>query len=161
MAPQYINVPLEYRWLTIHLRKKESTIHFDISDFVLTNSCGQYLQKGIHEQILYIGNHTHMTSMKFVQIFNFHSSIFKLPTPPPTSSLPLKMMKLKPHYLLYRGFTFLCVQLSKNITKCFLKKSFFVLILQSTCLFCITWKRKQTMEHQPHRACEWMKSNQN
>ena len=83
MAPQYINVPLEYRWLTIHLRKKESTIHFDISDFVLTNSCGQYLQKGIHEQILYIGNHTHMTSMKFVQIFNFHSSIFKLPTPPP------------------------------------------------------------------------------
>ena len=53
MAPQYINASLKYRWLTIHLRKKESTIHFDISDFVLTNSCGQYLQKGIHEQILY------------------------------------------------------------------------------------------------------------
>ena len=26
---------------------------------------------------------------------------------------------LKPHYLLFRGFILLCVQLSKNITKCF------------------------------------------
>ena len=71
-------------------------------------------------------------------------------------------IELKPHYQLVRGFTFLCVQLSKNITKCFLKKILFlVLILQSTCFICITWKRKQTMEQQPHRACEWTKSNKN
>ena len=160
MAPQYINASLEYRWLTIHLRKKESTIHFDISDFVLTNSCGQYLQKGIHEQILYREPYTYDVH-EICPNFQFSFVHFQTTHPSPTSSLPLKMMKLKPHYLLYRGFTFLCVQVSKNITKCFLKKSFFVLILQSTCLFCITWKRKQSMEHQPHRACEWMKSNQN
>ena len=29
-------------------------------------------------------------------------------------------VELKPHYLLFRGFISLCVQLSKNITKCFL-----------------------------------------
>ena len=29
-------------------------------------------------------------------------------------------VELKPHYLLFRGFIFLCVQLSKNIAKCFL-----------------------------------------
>ena len=40
-------------------------------------------------------------------------------------------------------------------------KFFLVLILESTCFICITWKRKQTMEQQPHRACEWTKSNQN
>ena len=28
-------------------------------------------------------------------------------------------VQLKPHYLLFRGFTFFCVQLSKNFTKCF------------------------------------------
>ena len=42
-----------------------------------------------------------------------------------SSSLILKRcagvkVELKPHYLLLRGFTFLCVQLSKRITKCFL-----------------------------------------
>ena len=58
------------------------------------------------------------------------------------------------HYLLFCGFKFLCVQLSKNIKICFLKKVFLVLILQSTCFICITWKRKQTMEQQPPRACE-------
>ena len=31
--------------------------------------------------------------------------------------------------------------------------------LQSTCFICI--KRKQTMGQQPHRTCEWTKSNQN
>ena len=29
-------------------------------------------------------------------------------------------VELKPHCLLFRGFIFLCLQLSKNITKCFL-----------------------------------------
>ena len=69
-------------------------------------------------------------------------------------------IKLKPHCLLFRDFTFWCVQLSKNM-KYFLKKNFLVLILQSTCFICITWKRKQTMEQKPHRACEWTKSNKN
>ena len=77
-----------------------------------------------------------------------------------------KFKKLKPHYLLFCGFTFLCMQLSKIFTKCCLKKIFFLLeilmlILQSTC-FCITWKRKQTIEQQLHSACgEWTKSNKN
>ena len=31
---------------------------------------------------------------------------------------------------------------------------FLLLILQSTCFICSTWKRKQTMEQKPHRACE-------
>ena len=43
----------------------------------------------------------------------------------------------------------------------FLKKVFLVLILQLTCFIYITSKRKQTMEHQPYRACEWTKSNKN
>ena len=55
------------------------------------------------------------------------------------------------HYLLFRGFIFL-------ISKRFLK-SFLVLFLQSTCFIYITSKRKQTMEQQPHHACEWTKSN--
>ena len=38
---------------------------------------------------------------------------------------------------------------------------FLVLILQSACFIYITWKRKQTMEQQQDRACEWTKSNQN
>ena len=45
---------------------------------------------------------------------------------------------LKPHYLLFRDFTFSCVQLPKNIAKCFLKKSFLELILESICFICIT-----------------------
>ena len=35
-----------------------------------------------------------------------------------------------------------------------------VFILQSTCFISTYWKRKQTMEQQPHRACEWTKSKQ-
>ena len=38
---------------------------------------------------------------------------------------------------------------------------FLLLILQSTCFICITWKRKQTTEQQPYRSCEWTKSNKN
>ena len=43
--------------------------------------------------------------------------------------------ELKPHYLLFCGFISLFVNLSKNVRKCFFKKSFLVLILQSTALF--------------------------
>ena len=39
------------------------------------------------------------------------------------------------------------------------KKRFLVLILQWTCFICLSWKRKQTMEQQPHRTCEWTKPN--
>ena len=39
--------------------------------------------------------------------------------------------------------------------------AFLVLILQSTCFICTTWKRKQTMEQQPNRVCEQAKSKQN
>ena len=53
--------------------------------------------------------------------------------------------------------------LASNITGSYIKKSvptFLVLILQSTCFICTTWKCKQTMEQQSHRACEWTKSKQ-
>ena len=30
----------------------------------------------------------------------------------------------------------------------------YILILQSICFICATWKRKQTMEQQPGRACD-------
>ena len=51
----------------------------------------------------------------------------------------------------------------KALYSCLCKKflwlfKFLVLILQSTCFICTTWKRKQTMEQQPHRACEQTKS---
>ena len=32
--------------------------------------------------------------------------------------------------------------------------TFLVLILQSACFICTTWKREQTMEQQPHHTCE-------
>ena len=89
VVPQYNNASLEYRWLTIHLKKKESTIHGDISDFILTNFCGQYLQK-VYLNKYYIGDHTHMRFMKFVQF-----SIFILPFSndiPPPAFPPLKMI---------------------------------------------------------------------
>ena len=69
-------------------------------------------------------------------------------------------VELKPRYLLFCGFMFLCVQLSKNITKWFL----FIIIhnfsihFAITCFIRTSWKRKQTMEQQPHRICEWTKS---
>ena len=34
-----------------------------------------------------------------------------------------------------------------------------MLILQPTCFICVTCKHKQTIEQQPHRACESTKSN--
>ena len=56
----------------------------------------------------------------------------------------------------------LYVQMSKNITKFIYLYiyTFLVLILQSACFIYTTWKRKQTMKQQPHRACERMKSKQ-
>ena len=105
MVPQCNNASLEYIWLTMYLTKIESTIHFDISDFVLTNSRGQYLQKGILEQILYRGPYTYDVYEKFPTFIH------------PFSNDP--------------------------------------------CLFCITWKRKQPIEQQPHCACEWTEANQN
>ena len=35
-----------------------------------------------------------------------------------------------------------------------------VFIFQPIYFLCATWKSKQTMEQQPHRACEWTKSKQ-
>ena len=74
------------------------------------------------------------------------------------SSYPLR------HYFIcfFRGIILLCVQLSKNIMKCllFMISHILVLILQSTCSICTTWKRKQTMEQERHRPCEWTKSEQ-
>ena len=63
-----------------------------------------------------------------------------------------------PHYLLFCGFIPLYVQLSKNITKCLLL--IFTHIFSTHSTICKTWKRKQTMEQQWHRACERTKSKQ-
>ena len=43
-----------------------------------------------------------------------------------------------------------CPKISRNVFYLELF-TFLVLILQSTCFICITWKRKQTMEQQRHR----------
>ena len=51
-----------------------------------------------------------------------------------------------------------CLKISQNIFYLYLF-TFLVLILQSTCFIFKGWKRKQTMEEQPHRACEQTKSN--
>ena len=48
-------------------------------------------------------------------------------------------------------YILVCVVVQKNPEMFFLKKCF-LLILLSTCFICITWRRKQTMEQQPHRA---------
>ena len=57
------------------------------------------------------------------------SNIKKLKTSSSPSSYSEKCagvkVELKPHYLRFHGFTLLCVQLSKNIMKYFLKKRFF------------------------------------
>ena len=107
------------------------------------------------------------------------SNFQDLPTPPcpPTSKIyphpwpwtsnfkrtPSPQFQAKPHYLLFHGFILLCVQLSKNITKCLFHLqllTFVVLIWQSTYFICTTWKRTQTIEKQPHRACKRTKSKQ-
>ena len=46
-------------------------------------------------------------------------------------------------------------KISRNVFYLFL-----VLILQSTCFICTTWKRKQTLEQQLHDACDRTKSKQ-
>ena len=48
-----------------------------------------------------------------------------------------------------------CPKISRNVFYLFL-----VLILQSTCFICTTWKRKQTLEQQLHDACDRTKSKQ-
>ena len=42
----------------------------------------------------------------------------------------------------------------------FIYNYFLVLILQSTCFICTSWKRKQTTEQQPHHVSEQTKSKQ-
>ena len=44
-------------------------------------------------------------------------------------------VELKSYYLFLRGFTLLCVQISKNITKCFLKKSSSLVLNQQSTYF--------------------------
>ena len=70
--------------------------------------------------------------------------------------------KRRPHNLLFRDYKLLCVQLSKNISKIFL---FIIIHIFSThfainLFICTTWKRKQTMEKQPHCVCERRRSKQ-
>ena len=48
-------------------------------------------------------------------------------------------------------YIFVCAVVQKYHEMFSLKKFVLVLILQSTCFICITWKRKQTTEQQPHQ----------
>ena len=52
-----------------------------------------------------------------------------------------------------------CPKISRNIFYLYLF-TFLVLILQSTCFICTTWKRKQIMEQQLDRVFERMKYKQ-
>ena len=59
-----------------------------------------------------------------------------------------------------------CPKWSQNVVlKKFFLLEILMLVLQSTCFICIcficiTWKRKQTIEKQPHCACGEQKQNQ-
>ena len=61
-------------------------------------------------------------------------------------------VELKTHYLLFRGFMFLCGQSSKNITKYFFKKCFFRTHFAINLFYLPNLKCEQTMEQEPHRA---------
>ena len=59
-------------------------------------------------------------------------------------------------------FYILVCAVVQKYKKIFFEKTFLlVLILPSICFICITWKRKLNIEQQPHRACQWTKSNKN
>ena len=114
--------------------------------------CGTYINW--YSVVINLMDDTRMTSMKIVQFSRPFSPLVQLcpkffhphdlgrlisnePPPPP---LPPHYLLLAPHYLLLRGFTFLFVQLSKNITKCFFKNAFFSTYFEITCFISI--KRK-------------------
>ena len=87
-------------------------------------------------------------------IFKNYKTLFRLP-------LIAKIcagvnLELKPHYLSTFSWHYIlvCAVVQKYHEMFFLKKFFLVLILQSTCFIFTTSKRKQTMEHQPHRVYE-------
>ena len=56
-------------------------------------------------------------------------------------------------------YTLVCAAVQRYHEMSFLY-TFLVLILQSVCFIYKIWKRKQTMEQQPHRACEQTTSKQ-
>ena len=77
----------------------------------------------------HIRDDEHMTSMKIVQFSKCLTPLvhlrpkffYRLDLRRPISNKPTqKNLKRTPHYLLFRGSILLCMQLSKNITKCFL-----------------------------------------
>ena len=94
-------------------------------------------------------------SFRSAVVFSINSLILSV------AFLRLLFIYLKPHHLLFHGFKLMCVQLPKNTTKFLLFVIIHILsilILQSTCFICTTWKRKQTMEEQPRRAYEQNKN---
>ena len=94
-----------------------------------------------------IRDDTHMTSLKIIQFSR-----------PPT---PLSICVLNSSTPLTLDVRFQRNS-PKSIVKCLLFRiiQFLVLILQSICFICTSWKHKQIMEEQPHRACEETKSKQ-
>ena len=64
--------------------------------------------------------------------------------------------KILPNVFYLYLFTFLVLILQST----FSHFNIFSIHLQSTCFICSIWKSKQTMEQQPHRPCERMKSKQ-
>ena len=68
-------------------------------------------------------------------------------------------VELKPQYLLFCGLIFFMCAFIQKYRKIFFHLHVFtclVLILESTCFISTTWKRKQTMQQQPHAPCMWM-----
>ena len=59
----------------------------------------------------------HLINLVLRTIFKNYKSLFCLPFT--TKRCIVVKDELKPYYLLFRGFIFLCVQLSENIRKCF------------------------------------------
>ena len=106
-----------------------------------------------------------MTSIKIVQFLRPLIPLVHLRPKffhPLDLACPISNELPQPSNLLFRGFKLLCVQLSKNISKIFL---FIIIHIFSThfainLFICTTWKRKQTMEKQPHCVCERRRSKQ-
>ena len=95
-------------------------------------------------------------SLRLVFVFNTNSLIL---SGSPLTSFHLAEASLSVFSWLY---TLVCPVVQKYHDMLFIYNysffTFLVLVLQSTNI-CTTWKRKQTMEQQPHRACERTKSN--
>ena len=69
---------------------------------------------------------------------------------PSTSKILPPNFKRKPHYLLFRDFILLCVQLSKNITKCLFLIIIIIIII--LCLFSVIMYRLKSTQNNKNKT---------